>query len=238
VEDVAASRARGLGANGRNGAWEVGKMDPRVATRRPVHQSSMLGPLTADAGIYRVCFAAPATGAPPRRGRVAIHLTDAGAALADVCEAEFPLTSRTGHNMTTPRCRQPAPRRAPASGAKGHLRLPQFRELTPAQSTMILARHNVGRIAFTFHDRVGIEPIHYVYQNGILYGRTSHGSKLDVLAHHPWVAFEVDEVEGLFDWRSVAVQGTFDRAREDGSPANARHGSMPSPCSPLSCRAP
>ena len=84
---------------------------------------------------------------------------------------------------------------------------------------MILARHNVGRIAYTFHDRVGIEPIHYVYENGLLYGRTSHGSKLKVLAHHRWVAFEVDEVEGLFDWRSVAVQGTFDLAHHDGSPA-------------------
>ena len=84
---------------------------------------------------------------------------------------------------------------------------------------MILARHNVGRIAYTFHDRVGIEPIHYVYENGVLYGRTSPGSKLNVLAHHPWVAFEVDEVEGLFDWRSVAVQGTFDLAYDEGSPA-------------------
>jgi nitroimidazol reductase NimA-like FMN-containing flavoprotein (pyridoxamine 5'-phosphate oxidase superfamily) len=83
---------------------------------------------------------------------------------------------------------------------------------------MILARHNVGRIAFAFHDRVGIEPIHYVYEHGILYGRTSHGSKLDVLAHHPWVAFEVDEIEGLFDWRSVEVKGTFDRADDAGSP--------------------
>ncbi|CAN5850330.1 hypothetical protein BH11GEM1_BH11GEM1_19900 [soil metagenome] len=84
---------------------------------------------------------------------------------------------------------------------------------------MILARHNIGRIAYAFHDRVGIEPIHYVYENGILHGRTSHGSKLNVLAHHPWVAFEVDEVEGLFDWRSIEVQGTFDLAHEDGSPA-------------------
>jgi nitroimidazol reductase NimA-like FMN-containing flavoprotein (pyridoxamine 5'-phosphate oxidase superfamily) len=120
--------------------------------------------------------------------------------------------------MNNPAPRHRAPRRASASGTKGQSRLPQFGALTPEQSAMILARHNVGRIAYAFHDRVGIEPIHYVYENGILHGRTSHGSKLDILAHRPWVAFEVDEVEGLFDWRSVEVQGTFDRVHDDGSP--------------------
>jgi uncharacterized protein len=28
------------------------------------------------------------------------------------------------------------------------------------------------------------------------------------LAHNRWVAFEVDEVEGIFDWRSVVVRGS------------------------------
>ena len=28
------------------------------------------------------------------------------------------------------------------------------------------------------------------------------------LAHHPWVAFEIDEVRGMFEWRSVVVKGT------------------------------
>lgn len=100
---------------------------------------------------------------------------------------------------------------------KSPVRAPRFRELTPEQSTTILARHHVGRIAYAFHDRVGIEPIHYVYDKGFLYGRTSHGSKLTAIAHQPRVAFEVDEVEGLFDWRSVEVTGTFYQAAEDGS---------------------
>jgi nitroimidazol reductase NimA-like FMN-containing flavoprotein (pyridoxamine 5'-phosphate oxidase superfamily) len=97
------------------------------------------------------------------------------------------------------------------------VRAPRFRELTLEQSTTILARHHVGRIAYAFHDGVGIEPIHYVYDKGFLYGRTSHGAKLTALAHQPRVAFEVDEVEGLFDWRSVEVTGTFYEADKDGS---------------------
>lgn len=86
---------------------------------------------------------------------------------------------------------------------------PMFRDLDRSEIDQILARNNVGRIAFTLHDRVDIEPIGYVYDSGWIYGRTSHGAKLQTLAHHRWVAFEVDEVRGMFDWLSVVVKGAF-----------------------------
>jgi uncharacterized protein len=88
-------------------------------------------------------------------------------------------------------------------------RLPVFRELGREEAEELLARNHVGRIAFTFHDRVDIEPIHYVFDEGWIYGRTSHGTKLSTVAHHRWVAFEVDEVRDLFDWRSVVVKGAL-----------------------------
>src|SRR5881227_630065 len=94
---------------------------------------------------------------------------------------------------------------------------PSFRELTREECDEILARNHVGRVAFTFHDRVDIEPVHYVYADGWLHGRTAPGAKLAVLRHHPWVAFEVDEVEGLFDWRSVVVHGVVDLPDAEGS---------------------
>lgn len=86
---------------------------------------------------------------------------------------------------------------------------PVFRELRREESEEILSRNHVGRIAFAFHDRVDIEPIHYVFDSGWIYGRTGQGTKLATLAHHRWVAFEVDEVTDLFDWRSVVVKGAF-----------------------------
>lgn len=90
------------------------------------------------------------------------------------------------------------------SAADEH-RTPEFHDLTHDECIALIARHNTGRIAYSFHDRVGIEPIHYVYDEGWLYGRTSRGSKFEILTHHPWVAFEVDEADGIFDWRSVEV---------------------------------
>lgn len=85
-----------------------------------------------------------------------------------------------------------------------------IRELPRHEIDAILERNHVGRIAFTSNDRVDIEPIHYVYSFGWLYGRTSRGEKLEAITHQPRVAFEVDEVEGVFDWRSVVVRGSVE----------------------------
>ena len=86
---------------------------------------------------------------------------------------------------------------------------PVFRSLTATECEKVLSRNHVARIAFSFHDRVDIEPVHYVYEKGWMYGRTSPGSKLTTLAHSHWMAAEVDEIDGIFDWRSVVVRGAF-----------------------------
>ena len=96
---------------------------------------------------------------------------------------------------------------------------PTFRDLDASEAAAILARNHVGRIAYSFHDRVDIEPIHYVYADGVIHLRTVAGSKLATLAHSPWPAFEVDEVDGLFDWRSVVVHGSAYRLDNAESPA-------------------
>jgi uncharacterized protein len=98
---------------------------------------------------------------------------------------------------------------------------PTFRSLTHAECEEVLARHNVGRLAFSFHDRVDIQPIHYVYSDGLLFGRTAEGSKLVTLEHNRWLAFEVDDIRGIFDWESVVVHGRFDRLDVD-RPKSAR----------------
>ena len=86
---------------------------------------------------------------------------------------------------------------------------PTFRELTPDEAHALLAAQHVGRLAFTLHDRVDIEPISYVSDGEWIFGRTSMGTKLSTLLHHPWCAFEVDEIRDQFDWASVVVKGTF-----------------------------
>ena len=93
-----------------------------------------------------------------------------------------------------------------------------FRDLSRDEIEAMLLRNKVGRLAFSFHDRVDIQPIHYVYERGWLYGRTSEGEKIAALTHNQWVAFEVDEVNDVFDWRSIVVHGSFWILHPLGSP--------------------
>ena len=71
----------------------------------------------------------------------------------------------------------------------------------------ILARNDVGRIAFALQDRVSVVPVHYVYEGGWIYGRTAAGGKLRGILRNRRIAFEVDEHTELFEWRSVVVRG-------------------------------
>lgn len=87
---------------------------------------------------------------------------------------------------------------------------PRFRALDRAEIEAVLTRNHVGRIAYARGNRIDVEPIHYVYRGGWIYGRTSYGAKLEATGENWWpVAFEVDEVEDLFRWRSVVVHGGF-----------------------------
>jgi hypothetical protein len=87
--------------------------------------------------------------------------------------------------------------------------VPAFRDLPRAEAIAVLERHHVGRIAYSFRDTVDIEPIHFVFDGGWIFGRTSMGTKLARLAHHPWCAFEVDEAHDTYEWTSVVVKGSF-----------------------------
>ena len=93
-----------------------------------------------------------------------------------------------------------------------------IRELEPDEIHALLSRNHVGRIAFSLHDRVDIRPIHYVFADNWLYGRTSPSDKLVTLRHNQWVAFEVDEVKGPFDWMSVVAHGSFYHLTDESTP--------------------
>ena len=99
---------------------------------------------------------------------------------------------------------------------------PVFADLSRKQSEALLSRNHVGRIAFSFRDIVDIRPIHYVFDKKWLFGRTSLSDKLVTLRHNQWVAFEVDEVEGPLDWKSVVVHGTFYPLTSEGSVHDVR----------------
>ncbi len=98
---------------------------------------------------------------------------------------------------------------------------PQFSTLSREECEMMLAGHRIARLAYSHKGRVDIEPIHYVYDAGWIYVRTQPGTKLSTIVHNPWVAFEIDESQALFDWQSVVVHGRLELL-DDGPHDNAR----------------
>jgi len=85
---------------------------------------------------------------------------------------------------------------------------PSIRSLDRAEVESVLGRNHVARIAFASGNQIDIVPIHYVFTGDWIYGRTTPGSRLQRVGEHWWpVAFEVDEMDSLFDWRSVVVKG-------------------------------
>jgi uncharacterized protein len=83
---------------------------------------------------------------------------------------------------------------------------------------VLLRRNNVGRLAYARANRIDIQPVHYVYADGWIYARTSSGAKIEMIDPRWWpVAFEVDEVQSLFRWRSVVVHGGLYTLHPDGT---------------------
>lgn len=88
------------------------------------------------------------------------------------------------------------------------VRGPRIRNLTEREMNFVLARNSVGRIAYQGDGRVELVPVHYAYVEGGFVGRTSLGGKYLSWLTRDQVVLGVDEIDGLFDWRSVLVRGT------------------------------
>ena len=95
-------------------------------------------------------------------------------------------------------------------------RKPVFTTLTADECHVVLGRNHVGRVAFLNGTVVDIEPVHYTATDAWLFIRSAKGTKLEAFAHSPYVAFEVDEIDAPFDWRSVVAHGTIYVMSESG----------------------
>jgi nitroimidazol reductase NimA-like FMN-containing flavoprotein (pyridoxamine 5'-phosphate oxidase superfamily) len=93
----------------------------------------------------------------------------------------------------------------------------ETRSLDRREAESVLSKHHTGRMAFAFHDRVTIQLVNYVYADGWIYARIEHGPALTTLRHHQWVAFEVDELSTVYDWRAVTAHGSVQFLSDDRS---------------------
>ena len=97
-----------------------------------------------------------------------------------------------------------------------------FSSLSEDESRELLRRNHVGRLCFVRNGQPDITPVHYVADGPWIFVRSAPGAKMDAVAHHPYVAFEVDEISGALDWQSVVARGTIYHLPGDGTPIERR----------------
>lgn len=93
----------------------------------------------------------------------------------------------------------------------GRLEDPQIEDL--------LRTAAIGRIGCRDDDSVYVVPISFVFDNGCVYERSAEGRKLTLMRAAPDVCFEVEDVRGLSDWRSVVARGRFEELHGDDARA-------------------
>jgi nitroimidazol reductase NimA-like FMN-containing flavoprotein (pyridoxamine 5'-phosphate oxidase superfamily) len=96
------------------------------------------------------------------------------------------------------------------------------RALDRDEMNALLTRHHVGSMALAFHDRVTIALVNYVYADRWIYGRMEDGPDLATIRHHHWSAFEVNEIGGIYDWRTVTVHGSIQLLSDEPSSPDAK----------------
>lgn len=84
-----------------------------------------------------------------------------------------------------------------------------FGELPEKESIEFLQSSFYGRIGCHAFGKTYIVPISYAYNKRVLYFHTKEGMKIQMMRKNPEVCFQIDTFDGLANWKSVILHGTF-----------------------------
>jgi uncharacterized protein len=85
-----------------------------------------------------------------------------------------------------------------------------IRELSRKESSDLLARSRLGRLACVRESMPYIVPVYFAYDDDYLYSFSTFGQKIEWMRVNPNVCVEVDEVVSPQQWVSVVVFGQFE----------------------------
>lgn len=88
-------------------------------------------------------------------------------------------------------------------------------ELTAEEIDQVLHAEVLGRVACIAEGWPYVVPINYVYEGGAIYANGSEGLKLQAMRENPRVCFEVEQIRGMANWRTVVVRGQFEELLHD-----------------------
>jgi nitroimidazol reductase NimA-like FMN-containing flavoprotein (pyridoxamine 5'-phosphate oxidase superfamily) len=88
-------------------------------------------------------------------------------------------------------------------------------ELTAAEIDQVLRAEVLGHLGCIADGWPYVVPINYVYEDGSIYANGSEGMKLRAMRENPLVCFEVEQIRGVANWKSVIAQGRFEELLHD-----------------------
>ncbi len=86
------------------------------------------------------------------------------------------------------------------------------RRLTAEEIELVLGKERVVRVAFFGADGHLLVPMFYLWAEGVFWGLTTPGRKVELARRHDRVAFQVDSTAttGLWEWASVSGHGRWE----------------------------
>jgi len=88
----------------------------------------------------------------------------------------------------------------------------------------MLRNQRIGRLGCSANDRPYVVPINYVFDGEFVFGYSVLGRKIQVMREQPVVSFEIDEICGPANWRSVIAEGVYEElCDEAGREVAKRH---------------
>lgn len=81
--------------------------------------------------------------------------------------------------------------------------------LSSSEIEDLLYQCNLGRIGCSYHGKVYVVPVNYIYDGRSVIAHSVEGLKIRIMRANPSVCFEVDEVETNKKWKSVIAQGHY-----------------------------
>lgn len=81
--------------------------------------------------------------------------------------------------------------------------------LSTEQIDELLESNMLGRIGCYADNKVYVVPINYIYHKGDIIGHSVVGQKIVMMRKNPAVCFQVDELKGYNNWKSVIAWGEY-----------------------------
>ena len=83
----------------------------------------------------------------------------------------------------------------------------EVEELNEKQCLEILASIGYGHLGCSRDDEPYVVPIHYAFDDELIYLYTTEGKKFEIIKENPKVCLQVESVRDNHDWKSVIVNG-------------------------------